>query len=157
MVVIICDTVTLHDIFFFLHLVFHFLGGELCPRMFHKFITHTKIFERHKKSPNPQYIGFGPYVTLTYLWWSINQRHEIHIKPYLQKSGHKNQLSLIEYWRSLHGYAHSPSLLNALDLSSTWFWMFIFIMLMVCFIVAYNLQTIAHPKSSNFLDLLVIN
>ncbi len=56
-----------------------------------------------------------------------------------------------------------PSLLNVLDLSykdliylplgfecsdSLCSW---------CFMVAYNLQTVVHPKSSNFLDLLVIN
>ncbi len=56
-----------------------------------------------------------------------------------------------------------PSLLNALDLSNKdliYFPLGFIVQIHIsswCFMVAYNLQTIVHHKSSNFLDLLVIS
>jgi hypothetical protein len=133
--------------------------------------SHTqRSLKDTKTSPNPQYICFEPYVTLTYLWWSINQRQESHIKPYYKRVAIKtNRPSFSTEEQNSEYLFHfmymliPHSLLKALDLSnkdliylpldfecsnSLCWW---------CFMVAYTLQTIAHPKSSNFLDLLDIS
>jgi hypothetical protein len=84
--------------------------------MFHNFITHTKISERHKESPNPQYICFEPYVTLTYL------RQETHLKPYCKRVAIKTNCPSLsteeqssEYLFHFKYMLIPPPLLNALD------------------------------------------
>jgi hypothetical protein len=94
MVIIICDIVPLLDTFLFA-LSVPFLGVNYvqgCST--NSSHTHTSLKDT-KKSPNTQHICFEPYVTLTYLWWSINQRQETRIKPYWKRVAIKtNCLSL---------------------------------------------------------------
>jgi hypothetical protein len=71
--------------FFFLRLVFHCWGVNFVQECSINSSHAQRSLKDIKKSPNPQYICFEPYATPTYLWWSIHQRQETHIKPYWKR------------------------------------------------------------------------